>query len=230
MTDRAPKPVELADRRAEELATADATASRAWWRRVPQALRDPVAVFGALRETDEVDRDARSEPLTAIVILAGMGGILLTPAWGSLMDDSSVDGLVVAVLTFVGGVFYGSFGYFLLGLAVWVGAKGAGVDASFRLSRQLVGFSVIPLALSIVATVPIVLLGFGGDWFASGGADEGVARAVVVAIGLVFAAWSLALVVVGLRVTFRLPWRGVATALLLAAVIVAALVVLPSAV
>lgn len=229
MTDRAPKPVELADRRADEVATADAVASRAWWRRVPQALRDPVAVFSALRETDEVDRDARSEPLTAIVILAGMAGILLTPAWGGLMDDASVDALVVAVLTFVGGVFYGSFGYYLLGLAVWIGAKGAGVDASFRLSRQLVGFAAIPLALSVVVTLPIVVLGFGGDWFASGGADEGVARAVVVAIGLVFAAWSLVLVVVGLRATFRLPWRGVAVALLLAAVIVAALVVLPTA-
>ena len=48
-------------------------------------------------------------------------------------------------------------------------------------------------------------------------------------IGLAFVAWSLALVAVGLRTTFRLPWRGVVGALLLAGVLVAAFAVLPSA-
>jgi hypothetical protein len=52
---------------------------------------------------------------------------------------------------------------------------------------------------------------------------------VIVGIGLAFVAWSLGLVAVGLRTTFRLPWRGVAGALGLAGVMVAALLVLPSA-
>ena len=40
------------------------------------------------------------------------------------MDDGTVDGLVLVVLTFIGGLFYGAAGYFLLGLALWLGAKG----------------------------------------------------------------------------------------------------------
>lgn len=222
------KPSELADRAADARAAEGVEASREWWRRVPLILRDPVSVFTALRETDEVDLDARAEPITAIVILAGMAGILLTPAWGELLDDPSVDGLVVAVVTFVGGLFYGAFGYFLLGLAVWLGARGVGVDAPFRLARQMVAFAAVPLAASIAVTLPVVLLGFGGDWFRSGGSDTGAARWAVVALGLGFAVWSLALVGVGLRTTFRLPWRGVVGALMLSGVLVAAFAVVPS--
>jgi len=51
---------------------------------------------------------------------------------------------------------------------------------------------------------------------------------VLTAIGLAFVAWSAVLVALGLRTTFRLPWRGVLGALLLAGVLVAAFAVLPS--
>ena len=73
------------------------------------------------------------------------------------------------------------------------------------------------------------MLGFGTDWFRSGGDDEGTGRDVVLAIGLAFVAWSVALVAVGLRTTFRLPWRGVVGALGIAGVMVAAFAVLPNA-
>ena len=52
------------------------------------------------------DVNARSEPILAIVILAGMAGVLLTPAWGTLLYEESLDWLVLAVVTFIGG-----FGY-----------------------------------------------------------------------------------------------------------------------
>ena len=228
MEQRRVKPVELADREAAARAEAGAAAGRAWWTRVVQTLRDPVPVFRALRETDELDVQARSEPITAIAILAGMAGILLTPAWGGLLDDSSVDVLVLAVVTFVGGLFYGAAAYFLLGLVVWIGAKAVGVEAPFLIARQLVAFAAIPIALSLVVTLPLLLALFGGDWFRSGGADEGGRRWIVLGVGLAFVGWSLALLAVGLRTTFRLPWRGVVGALLLAGVMVAAFAVLPS--
>ena len=82
-----------------------------------------------------------------------------------------------------------------------------------------------PLARGVL---PAILLGFGSDWFRTGGSDEGIGRDIVLAIGLASAAWSVALVALGLRATFRLPWRGVAGALALAAVMVAAIVVAPS--
>jgi hypothetical protein len=202
---------------------------RRWWRLVPRLLTRPRDVFVALREDDETDVEARSEPILAIVLVAGMAGILLTPAWATLLDEESLDWLVLAVVTFIGGLFYGVAGYFGLGLVVWLGARGVGVETRGRTARQLVGFAALPFALSIVITVPVIVLAFGSDWFRTGGSDDGTGRAVVVSLGLAFAAWSLALLAVGLRTTFELPWRGVLGALALAAVIVAAFAVVPSA-
>jgi len=196
---------------------------------VPQLVTAPQAVFAALAETDEVDVDARAEPILAITILAGIAGVLLTPAWGQVMDDSSVDGVVLVVATFVAGLFYGAAGYFVLGLAVWLGAKAVSVDPPFRIARQLVGFAALPIAVSLGVLVPAIAFGFGDDWFHTGGSDEGAGRAVVTGIGLAFVAWALGLVAVGLRTTFRLPWQGVVGALGLAAVMVAAFAVLPTA-
>jgi hypothetical protein len=223
------KPAPAADAEAARRADEADAAGRAWWRRVPKVLTAPRPVFAALRETDELDVAARSEPVLAITILAGIAGVLLAPAWGTVMDDGSVDTMVLVVVTFIAGLMYGAGGYFLLGLVVWLGAKAVGVDPPVRIARQLVGFAALPFALSLVILVPAIAIGFGEDWFRSGGGDEGTAGDVVVAIGLLFAAWSLALLALGLRVAFRLPWQGVAGALGLGAVLVGALAVLPSA-
>jgi hypothetical protein len=222
------KPVERADRIGAARAIAGEAASREWWRRVPRIVTAPRPVFAALAETDDTDVDARSEPVLAITILAGMACVLLTPAWGRVMDDSTVDTLVLVVVTFIGGVFYGAAGYFLLGLALWLGAKAVGVDTPFKIARQIVAFAALPLALAFAVLVPTIAIAFGSDWFRTGGSDEGAGRAVVIAIGLAFVAWSAVLVALGLRTTFRLPWRGVFGALLLAGVLVAAFAVLPS--
>lgn len=222
------KPVERADRIGAERAIAGEAASREWWRRVPRVVTAPRTVFAALAETDDTDVDARSEPVLAITILAGMACILLTPAWGTVMDDPTVDALVLVVVTFIGGLFYGAAGYFLLGLALWLGARAVGVDSPFKIARQIVAFAALPLALALVVLVPAIAIGFGNDWFRTGGSDEGTGRVVVTALGLAFVAWSTVLVALGLRTTLRLPWRGVAGALLLAGVLVAAFAVLPS--
>ena len=223
------KPVEQADRHGARLAEAGEAATREWWRRVPRVLTAPRSVFAALAETDDVDVDARAEPVLALTILAGMAAMLIGPGW-NVMDDWTVDWLVVAVVTFIGGLFYGAAGYFLLGLALWLGAKAVGVEAPFRIARQLVAVAALPIALSLVVVVPAIVLGFGEDWYRSGGDDDtGNGRTIVTGIALAFVAWSLVLVAIGLRTTFRLPWRGVVAALLLAGVLVAAFAVLPSA-
>ncbi len=223
------KPVERADRIGAERAIAGEDAAREWWRRVPRVVTAPRSVFAALAETDDADVDARSEPVLAITILAGMACVILTPAWGTVMDDSTVDTLVLLVVTFIGGLFYGAAGYFLLGLALLLGAKAVGVDPPFKVARQVVAFAALPLALGLFVLLPTIALAFGDDWFRSGGSDEGTGRAIVTAIGLGLVAWSAVLVVLGLRTTFRLPWRGVVGALLLAGVLVAAFAVLPLA-
>jgi hypothetical protein len=230
VSEEPPKQGTIAD--AEAFSGSDAAQARVrrWWRLVPRVLTRPVEVFVALREDDEVDVDARSEPILAIVIVAGMAGILLTPAWGTLLDEESLDWLVLAVVTFIGGLLYGAAGYFLLGFVVWLGARGVGVDTRPRKTRQVVGFAALPLAISIVITLPAIVLAFGTDWFRTGGSDDGTGRVVVVSAGLVFALWSLVLLALGLRTTFELPWRGVVGALALTSVLVAALGVLPAVV
>lgn len=223
------KPVERADRIGAERAIAGEAAAREWWRRVPRVVTAPRSVFAALAETDDSDVDARSEPVLAITILAGMACVILTPAWGTIMDDSTVDTLVLFVVTFIGGLFYGAAGYFLLGLVLLLGAKAVGVDPPFKIARQLVAFAAVPLALGLFVLVPTIALAYGADWFRTGGSDQGTGRAVVIAIGLAFVGWSAVLVALGLRTTFRLPWRGVAGALLLSGVMVAAFAILPQA-
>jgi len=229
VSEKPAKPGVIAD--TEALSGSDAAQARVrrWWRLVPRVLTRPTDVFVALRDDDETDVDARSEPILAIVIVAGMAGILLTPAWGTLIDEESLDWIVLAVVTFIGGLFYGAAGYFLLGFVVWIGARAVGLDTGGRKARQLVGFAALPLALSIVVTLPAVVLVFGYDWFRTGGSDDGSGRVIVVSVGLAFALWSLGLIALGLRTTFGLPWRGVVGALALAAVIVSAIAVVPSA-
>jgi hypothetical protein len=221
VSDKPPKLGTIADTEALTGSDAAQTKVRRWWRLVPRVLTRPAEVFVALREDDETDIEARSEPILAIVIVAGMAGILLTPAWGTLLDEESLDWIVLAVVTFIGGLLYGAAGYFLLGFVVWV-------DTRSRPPRQLVGFAAFPFALSIVVTLPAITLGFGSDWFRTGGSDDGTGRVIVISVGLAFALWSLGLLAVGLRTTFELPWRGVIGALALAAVVVAAVAVVPS--
>jgi Yip1 domain len=222
------KPGEIAD--AEALGGSDhaQTRVRAWWRLVSRVPTRPMDVFVALRNDDAVDVDARSEPILAIVIVAGMAAMLLTPAWGRLLDEESLDWLVLAVVTFIGGLLYGAFGYFLLGFVLWLGLRGVGVETAARKARQVAAFAALPFALSIVVTVPAIVLGFGTDWFRSGGSDDGTGRAVVVVVGLAFGLWSLGLLGIGLRTTFVLPWRAAIGAMALAAVIVATIAVVPS--
>lgn len=228
MSEGPTKPGAIAD--AEALGASDDAQAhvRLWWRLLPRVLTHPAEVFVALREDDHVDVEARSEPILAIVLVAGMAAMLLTPAWGTLLDEESLDWLVLAVVTFIGGLLYGAFGYYLLGFVVWLGARGVGVDTRARPARQIVAFSALPFALSLLITVPAIVLAFGTDWFRTGGSDDGTGRVIVLAVGLAFALWSLGLLAVGLRTTFELPWRGVAGAMALAAVMVAALAVVPS--
>ena len=228
MSEKPLKPGVAAD--AEALSGSDEAQAHArrWWRLAPRILTRPTEVFVALQDDEEVDVDARSEPILAIVIVAGMAGILLTPAWATLIDEESLDWIVIAVITFIGGLFYGAAGYFLLGLVVWLGARAVGLEAPSRTARQVVGFAALPFALSFVVTVPAVLVAFGYDWFHTGGSDDGTGRMVVLSIATALALWSLGLLALGLRTTFELPWRGVAGALALAAVIIAAFAVFPS--
>ena len=203
---------------------------RLWWRRLPLVLVRPHEVFAALRSTDEDDEAARQEPVLLVVLVAGMAGAVLSPAWREVLDQPDVDGLAALVLTFVVGGAEGAVAYFLVGGALHLGTRGMGNPGRFRTTRHILAFSAVPLALSLAVVAPAALVAYGGDWFRLGGADEGAGGDVLLGIGLAFVAWSAGLLVVGLRETLGLPWRGVIGTVLLAGVLVAGLAVLPSVV
>ena len=168
---------------------------RLWWERTLLVLRRPAEVFAALREEDD---DSRSEPLLAIVFLAGIAGVLGTNAFAHALDDFELDELTLAVVAFIAGGLYGLVGYFLLGFLVYAGARAAGSGASYGRARQVVGFAVVPLALSLLVWFVRIAV-YGGDPFRTGGSDTGLGNRLFEAVEVAVLLWSGALLVVGLR-------------------------------
>jgi hypothetical protein len=197
---------------------------RAWWLRVPAVLVDPRPVFFALREDDPDDVAARSEPVLLLVLLAGAASVLAAPVAGGLLDKPEYDALVLAVWTFIAGSLYGAAGYFVFGFAVFFGARLLGSLGTFRRERQLIAFAAAPLALSFLVLLPLRLALYGGDTFHEGGADEGGGEAVLLGLQLAFVAWSLALLLVGIRVVHGWSWPRTLAALGAAAALVVAIV------
>lgn len=194
---------------------------RQWWLRALAVFLDPKPVFVALREDDKEDQDARQEPLLLIVLLAGLAGVLATPRFGRLFDDPAIDGpALISVVVFFAGGFYAFAGYFGLGGAVYLGARGLGSLGTYRRARQVLGFACVPLAASSLL-LPVRLALFGGDAFASGGSDEGTAGDVVIGLQLLFVAWTVGLLLVGMRAVHGWTWARAIGALALLAVIVA---------
>jgi hypothetical protein len=173
---------------------------RAWWLRVPAALISPRPVFFALREDDPDDDVARSEPILLLIWLAGAAAVLASPTAAGLLDNPEYDPALLAVWTFIAGGIYGAAGYFLLGFALHFGTQLLGSEGTFRRARQVVAFAAAPLALSFVALLPIRIALYGGDSFRGGGSDEGVGETLLLLAQLAFAAWSLVLLVLGVRV------------------------------
>ena len=179
---------------------------REWWLRVLAVLVRPRLVFLALRVEVEDDLEARKEPVLLITLLAGMAGVALSPAWGRLLDQGGIDGLVVAVVTFIGGIFYGAGGYFVVGGALYLGARTVGSLGRWRLARQVLAFACVPLAVSLPLTLPIGLALFGGDLFRSGGSDAGTGGGVYLGYRLAFVVWSFGLLLFGVRTTYGWSW------------------------
>ena len=196
---------------------------RTWLLRALLVLIDPRTVFAALRDDSEESANARQEAVTALVLLAGIASVLWTPVAGGLLDQSGIDGLLVAVWAFIGGGIYGLIVYWAAGAALYAGVRAAGSAGSFRRARHLLAFAAAPLALSLVVW-PVRLAAYGGDVFRAGGSDTGLVNVLFVAAELGFAAWTLALLAVGVRTVHGWTWprslEGVALAVAIAALVV----------
>lgn len=182
-----------------------ASAERAWWLRTLAVFQSPRAVFAALRDEREEQAEARQEPVLALVLLAGVAGVLLAPSTGRLLDEALVDDslAVLAVVLFFTGAMYGAATYWIGGAALFAGLRGAGSRAGYRRARHLLAFAAAPLVLGLVLVWPVRLAVYGTDTFRTGGADTGAGVAAFDAILALFAAWALALLVYGVSVVER---------------------------
>jgi hypothetical protein len=198
---------------------------RDWWLRALLVLQRPRPVFVALRDASKESLGDRSEPVLAIVLLAGIAGVLATGTAGRLLDDGGYDGLLVAVWAFIAGSLYGGLAYFGIGALLHGSVKALGSQGTYRRSRHVLAFAAVPVVLSLVLW-PVKLALYGGDVFRRGGSDAGSGGRVFTLLLLVFVAWAAALLVVGVRSVHGWSWTRALAACVLALTLPAALVVL----
>ena len=109
-----------------------------------------------------------------------------------------------AVIAFIGGALYGTAVYYLGGLVLyWLTRVAGGI--TYRQVRHVLAFASAPIALSLLALWPVRLAVYGQDVFRSGGSDHGAGNTAFLVLELLFVAWSVALLVLGLRAVRRQP-------------------------
>jgi hypothetical protein len=172
-----------------------------WLRRAVFVLVQPREVFAAMRDDSDPAARARSEAVLGLVILSGVATVLWTPVAGTLMDVNGAhasDGLDVALWAFLAGGVYGAIFYFLGGLVLYALTRVVG-GITYRQTRHVLTFASAPVALSLLVLWPVRLAVYGEDLFRTGGSDHGAGNTAFVVLELLFAAWSVGLLVLGLR-------------------------------
>ena len=183
---------------------------RDWWLRTLLVLQRPRPVFVALRDDDPDAAAERGEPVLLIVWLAGIAAMLADAS--TYLDDETRGGVDVALWAFAAGGISGAFAYFVVGWFLYRVSRALGSHGTYRRSRHLLAFAATPVAISL-ALWPFKLALYGDDWFRSGGRDSGAAAALFDVLSAGFAAWSLALLVIGIRSVHGWTWvRAGATA------------------
>jgi hypothetical protein len=199
------------DRSSPSPSVVEPSPERDWWLRVLLVLQAPRAVFVALRDDSDETAGFRAEPVLAIVLLAGVAGVLSTGAAGRLMDDPDYDPVLVAIWAFVGGCIYGVAAYWVVGGLLHRSLRALGSAGSYRRARHLLAFASVPIALSL-AVWPVKIALFGEDLFRSGGSDSGARGDVFALVELGFAAWTVALLAIGVRAVQNWTWARSAAA------------------
>jgi hypothetical protein len=182
---------------------------RDWWLRALLVLQRPRPVFVALRDDSKESIDNRSEPVLAIVMLAGIAAVLVSHKAATVMDDTEFDGLLVAIWAFIGGSIYGFIAYYLFGAALYWSSRALGSQGTYRRARHVLAFAAVPIALSLVLWV-VKLAVWGEDLFRTGGSDHGRGIAVFNVLQLAAFVWSAALLLIGVRAVHGWTWQRAA--------------------
>jgi len=199
-------------------AAPDSALERTWWFRTAAVLVAPRAVFVTLRDDSSEAAEARQEPILLVAGLAGIAGVLGTTTFRGALNDGSVSMGLVAVLAFFAGALYALAVYWLGGGLLYRAARRLGSEGSWRRSRHVLALAATPLALSLLTLWPIRIAVYGTDLFRTGGDDYGRSDAIFGGIDYAVIAWSVWLLVVGVRSVHGWTWARAAATVALAAV------------
>ena len=189
-----------------------------WWLRAPAVLVAPRAVFASLRNDDQQEIEARQEPIVTLAVLAGIAVVLASRTFRQMLNDGSVSGVLVPVLAFISGAPFAAAAYWLGGLLLFGASRRLGGLGDYRRSRQVLALASAPLALALVTFWPLRIAVYGSDLFRTGGDDYGRGDSVFGGVFVAFAAWSILLLLVGVRTVHGWTWgRSAATVALAAA-------------
>jgi hypothetical protein len=208
----------------QHAAEANPLSTLSWWKRAPLVLLAPGPVFVALRDESVEENEDRQEPLAALIGLAGIAVVLASPTFRRMLNDPSVSLVLVPVLAFISGALYAVATYWLGGGLLFGGARRLGGLGSYRRARQTVALASAPLALALFTFWPVRIAVYGRDLFRTGGDDYGRGDAIFGGVFLGFVAWSLILLLIGVRRTHGWSWLRAAGAVALAAVFPALIV------
>ena len=132
--------------------------------------------------------------------------------------DGSVSVLLIPVLAFVAGGVYAAAVYWLGGGLLFGAARRFGSEGTWLRARHVLALASTPLAVSLVTFWPIRIAVYGEDLFRTGGDDYGRGDAIFGAFALGFIAWSVILLLIGVRTVHGWSWPRAAATVALAAV------------
>ena len=164
----------------------------------------------------------------AIAALAGISVVLVSPTFRRMLNDGSVSLVLIPVLAFILGSLYAVTVYWLGGGLLYGATRRLGGEGGWRRARQVVALAATPLAISLLTFWPVRIAVYGQDLFRTGGDDYGRGDAIFGGVYLSIVAWSVWLLLVGVRTVHGWTWPRAAVAVALAAAFPALIVVATS--
>jgi hypothetical protein len=189
---------------------------RSWWLRAPLVLVAPRAIFASLRDESEDAVEARQEPLLLMATLAGISVVLVSPTFRHMLNGGA-SLVLIPVLAFVAGALYAATVFWLGGGLLYGAARRLGSEGTWRRARHVLALAATPLALSLLTFWPIRIAIYGQDLFRTGGDDYGRGDGIFGGVFLGFIAWSVWLLLIGVRTVHGWTWGRAAAAVGLAA-------------
>lgn len=191
-------------------------ATRDWWIRLLVVIQTPSAVFPLLRDESSEAIDARQDQILTVVFLSGIATVLSSSVARSLADPPDGSLLLAAAWAIFGGALGGVVLYYGLGALLYFAGRFFGSHGTYRRARQTLALAAVPVALSLLLVWPLRLLLYGGDVFRTGGSDHGSGPGALRLVELGFLAWSVVLLVLGVKLVHTWPLRRAGAAVTLA--------------